>query len=153
MGAGGIEGQGIGGMSPYVWNSSGVFGQQMGGPKARWEQQYLSDTMMTPVTQAQIDANPDARFIDFAPPGTTLLGAESDGTIGPLGFGKMIVKSGAFDRCTVRRFYERYAGLKLDPARHKRYVDTLVEVYTNGGKRIRPFIKWITQQPRFRQGH
>ena len=65
----------------------------------------------------------------------------------------MIVASGAFDRCTVQRFYERYGGMKLDPAKHKRYIDKLVAVYNGEGKRIRPFIKWITEQPRFRMGH
>ena len=72
---------------------------------------------------------------------------------GPLGFGKIIVESGEFDRCTVRRFYERYAGVKLNPGTHKLYIDKLTQVFASKGKKIRPFIKWIFEQPRFRKGH
>jgi len=108
---------------------------------------------MTPITPADLEMNPDARFIDFAPPGTKLYGAESDGTIGPLGFAKMLVASGKFDRCTVRRFYQRFMGVALDPAKHKPYIDKLLKVYLEASRQIRPLIKWILKQPRFRQGH
>jgi hypothetical protein len=65
----------------------------------------------------------------------------------------MIVDSGEFDRCAVRRFYERFGGMKLDPAKHKLYIDKLVKVYSDSGKKMKPFIKWILSQPRFRKGH
>ena len=108
---------------------------------------------MTPVSQLDIDLNPDARFIDFAPPEVTLFGQVSDGTIGPLGFAKMMVNSGEFDRCTVRRFYSRFIGFELNPAVHSQYIETLVQVYLQGNRQIRPFIAWLLSQPRFRQGH
>jgi len=44
-------------------------------------------------------------------------------------------------------------GFELDPAKHKPYIDKLVQVYTTGGKKMKPFIKWILSQPRFRKGH
>ena len=151
MGAYGIGGQGIGGISPYRWKDGADY--YFNRVWSRWEGEYAPYTKMTPVTDDDIAFNPDARFIDFAPPGTTLFGVESDGTIGPLGFAKMLIESGKFDRCTVRRFYQRFMGLKLHPAKHKLYIDKLVKVYIEKGKQIRPFIKWMMKQARFRQGH
>jgi hypothetical protein len=149
----GAIGQHIAGLSPYRWNAIQKYGNPLWKQVPGWDAQYIPNTLMTPVSEMDIAMNPDARFFDFAPPGTTLFGATGDGTIGPLGFGKMIVASGEFDRCTVRRFYERYGGLKLNPAKHKLYIDKLLEVYLESGKKIRPLIKWIVSQPRFRKGH
>ena len=53
----------------------------------------------------------------------------------------------------MRRFYERYAEVKLNPGTHKLYIDKLTQVFASQGKKIRPFIKWIFEQPRFRKGH
>ena len=115
----------------------------------RWEAQFLPSTVMTPVTELDVELNPDTRFIDFAPPEVTLFGQVSDGTIGPLGFAKMMVSSGEFDRCTVRRIM----GYQLNPATHSQYIEQLVQIYIGGDRRIRPFIQWLIAQPRFRQGH
>ena len=117
--------------------------------KPRWEAQFLPSTVMTPVTKLDVELNPDTRFIDFAPPEVTLFGQVSDGTIGPLGFAKMMVSSGEFDRCTVRRIM----GYQLNPATHSQYIEQLVQIYIGGDRRIRPFIQWLIAQPRFRQGH
>jgi hypothetical protein len=141
----------LAGFSPYRWKDLN-YGNPGWHYKDRWKAQFIYDTVMTPVDEATIEANPDSRFIDFAPPGTTLFGIESDGTIGPLGFAKMIVESGQFDRCTVRRFYERFGGLTLDPAKHKLFIDKLLEIYLDNDRKLRPFIKWVVSQPAFRWG-
>jgi len=141
----------IAGITPHRWLQS--WGGSIHSSLIRWMGQYMPNTVMTPATELDIELNPDARFIDFAPPGTTLFGVTGDGTIGPLGFGKMIVDSGEFDRCAVRRFYERFGGMKLDPAKHKLYIDKLVKVYSDSGKKMKPFIRWILSQSRFRKGH
>ena len=146
-------GHGLGGLTPYRWDQIAGYGSPLSNDKKRWNSQFAPDTLMTPITQLDLDMNPDARFIDFAPPGITLFDITSDGTIGPLGFAKMIVESGEFDRCTVRRFYERFGGFRLNPAAHKLFIDKMVQVFTDGGKKIRPFIKWILSQPRARLGH
>ena len=100
MGPYGIGGIGIGGMSPKRWEQAGNSDAYY----LRWEGAYAPDTVMTPATADHIAFNPDARFIDFAPPEMSLFGVTGDGTIGPLGFGKMLGASGKFDRCSVRRF-------------------------------------------------
>jgi hypothetical protein len=138
----------IAGMNPWKWNQWKSYDTQI----KRWDAQFIPNTVLTPVDQTAIDVNPDARFIDFLPPGSDVLGATGDGTIGPLGFAKMLVQSGEFDQCMVRRFYKRFTGLWLDPALHQLYIDKLVQVYTDGGKKMKPFIQWILNQPRFRMG-
>jgi len=97
-------------------------------------------------------ANPSARFIDFLPPEQSLLGEQSDGTVGPLGFGKLLMASGAFDRCAVRRLHERFVGRDLDPATEAGYLDALVEGFIAGDRKARPFIKLLTQTASFRRG-
>ena len=141
----------VAGFAPWRWNQI-KYPSHLVSQRERWQQQFLDDTMMTPASLEDIQSNPDARFIDFAPPGTTLLGETGDGTIGPLGFGKMIVSSGEFDRCTVRRFYQRFGGVTLDPAKHKLFIDKMVQVLKNGGGKMRPFIRWIIERPVFRAG-
>ncbi len=64
-------------------------------PWIRWTRVFQPDTRLTPVSEAQMKANPNTRFIDFLPPEQTLLGLKGDGTIGPLGFGKIVVQSGS----------------------------------------------------------
>jgi hypothetical protein len=149
----GTAGHRVAGVSPYRWDKIKNYGNPLYKDSKRWNASYIPDTLMTPITEMDLFMNPDARFIDFAPPGTTLFDVVSDGTIGPLGFAKMVVESGEFDRCTVRRFYERFGGLRLDPAKHKLYIDKLIQVFTDGGRQVRPLIKWILSQPRTRLGH
>jgi len=146
-------GQRVAGITPHRWDQISGYGLPLWKEKPRWDAQFLPNTMMTPVSNLDVELNPDARFIDFAPPEVTLFGQTSDGTIGPLGFAKMIVSSGEFDRCTVRRFYERFVGFELNPAVHSQYIDTLVQVYVSGERKIRPFIAWLLGQARFRRGH
>jgi len=121
-------------------------------PFAQWNKWYRPGSLMTPATEAEVAANPYALFLDFLPPDETLLGQVSDGTVGPLGFAKMIVEAGAFDRCVVRRLHERVMGRDIDPAIEVGYLDALTEEFVQGGRIVRPFIKTLTQSEDFRRG-
>jgi hypothetical protein len=123
-----------------------------GDPFLHWIQWWRPNTRMTPVSQADADQNPETRFIDYLPPDQTLLGQKSDGTVGPLGFAKMVVASGAFDKCAVRRLHERFGGRAIDPAKEPGYLDALVEKFVKGGRKVRPFVKELTRSDVFRRG-
>ena len=120
--------------------------------RLRWLAQFLPGTLMTPVTEVDMAFNPDARFLDFAPPGTDVLGVSTDGTIGPLGFGKALVASGAFDRCMVRRFYGRILGVQLDFAVDKALMDSLVNEFVASGRDVRQLFMKLMTSERFRTG-
>jgi hypothetical protein len=115
----------------------------------RW---YTPDTQMTPITKAQDDEDPMRRFIDFLPPNQTLLGQTSDGTIGPLGFAKMIVGSGAFDKCFVRRMHERIVGRDIDAETESGYLDTLVTEFVKNNRTIRPLVRTLVTTQTFQRG-
>lgn len=121
-------------------------------PRARFELAFLPDTLLTPVTKVQIDANPDTRLIDFLPPDETLFGVAGDGTIGPLGFGKILIKSGEFDRCVVQKLYQQIVGRPLDPGTEKAYLDSLSEQFVKGNRGARAFIRVVMRSPEFRRG-
>ncbi len=123
-----------------------------GEPFAQWNKWYRPGSMMTPATEAEAAANPNALFLDFLPADQTLLGEVSDGTVGPLGFAKMIVAAGAFDRCVVRRLHQRVLGRDIDPAIESGYLDTLTDSFVEGGRIVRPFIKELTLGDSFRRG-
>lgn len=103
----------------------------------------IADTLMTPVTQELLDSNSDARFLDFMPAGTRLFGVEGDGTIGPLGFGRALVSSGEFDRCAVRRAYQRFGGRDLSPGRDDALIDAYVTEFVNANRNMRTLIESI----------
>ncbi len=86
-----------------------------GEPFAQWNKWYRPGSRLTPATEAEATANPYSLFLDFLPTEDTLLGQVGDGTIGPLGFAKIIVAAGAFDKCVVRRVHERVMGRDIDP--------------------------------------
>ncbi|MBU8898895.1 hypothetical protein KRR26_25105 [Corallococcus sp. M34] len=121
-------------------------------PFSHWNRWYVADTKLTPITPAQEQANPEAVFIDFLPPDQTLLGQVSDGTVGPLGFAKLIVAAGAFDKCVVRHLHAQVLGRDIDPATEAGYLDTEVSRYIAGGRKVRPYIKSLTQSELFRRG-
>lgn len=123
-----------------------------GDPFSHWNRWYVHDTAMTPVKQPPIDENPEVVFIDFLPPDQTLLGQKSDGTVGPLGFAKMIIAAGAFDRCLVRKLHGQVLGRDLDPAREAGYLDALTKMFVDAGRKIRPFVKELTRSELFRRG-
>ncbi|MCY1078790.1 hypothetical protein [Archangium lansingense] len=123
-----------------------------GDPFSHWNRWYSPDTLLTPVTEAQAQVNPEALFLDFLPPEQTLLGQVSDGTVGPLGFAKLIVAAGAFDRCVVRRLHAQVLGRDIDPAREAGYLDDQVARFIAGGRKVRPFVKSLTQSNLFQRG-
>ena len=136
------------GLSPWRWDDWQDYNSQ----KKRWTASFTANTWMTPVTDLDVETNGDARFFDYLPPGYELLGESSDGTIGPLGFAKMVVASGTFDRCMVRRFYDRFGGVWLDSGRHSAYIDKLVESFAASGRDAKALIRTILAEPPFRMG-
>ncbi len=123
-----------------------------GEPFSHWNRWYAAGTQMTPVTQAQVDADPLVVFIDFLPPDQTLLGQVSDGTVGPLGFSKLLIASGQYDRCVVRRLHQFVLGRDIDPAKETGYLDLLTANFVNDGRKVRPFVKRLTQSELFQRG-
>ncbi|WP_241758588.1 hypothetical protein [Pyxidicoccus parkwayensis] len=123
-----------------------------GDPFAHWNRWYAADTLLTPVTEAQAQTNPEALFIDFLPPEHTLLGQVSDGTVGPLGFAKLILAAGAFDKCVVRHLHAQVLGRDIDPAKEAGYLDEQTARFIAGGRKVRPFVKALTQSDLFRRG-
>ena len=120
--------------------------------RLRLENAYIHDTLMTPVSENRINSHPDSRLIDFLPQDTTLLGQTSDGTIGPLGFAKLIIASGDFDRCAVMRTYERFGGRALIRGKDEALIQKLLTQYLGEGRNVRALIRFIVSQPTFRQG-
>lgn len=123
-----------------------------GDPFLHWIQWWRPGSKMTPIAQADADANPEARFLDYLPPDQALLGQTSDGTVGPLGFGKLVLASGAFDRCAVQKLHERFGGRAIDLASESGYLDALVKKFVDGGRKVRPFLKELTRGSAFRRG-
>ena len=123
-----------------------------GEPFAQWNKWYRPGSRLTPATEAEATANPYALFLDFLPPEDTLLGQTGDGTIGPLGFAKIIVAAGAFDKCVVRRVHERVIGRDIDPTTESGYLDELTQGFVANGRLVRPFIKALTGSAIFRKG-
>jgi hypothetical protein len=123
-----------------------------GEPFAQWNKWYRPGSRLTPATEAEAAANPYALFLDFLPPDETLLGQVSDGTTGPLGFAKLIVAAGAFDKCVVRRVHGRVMGRDIDPTTESGYLDELTSAFVANGRLVRPFIKSLTGSVYFRKG-
>lgn len=107
----------------------------------RWEQSFLPDTRLTPISAEDAKAHPDWRLLDFLPPDQRLFDQVSDGTIGPLGFGKLLVKSGRFDRCAAQRLFERFVGRQIDPATDKARLDELTAQFLATGRKAKPFVR------------
>ncbi|HWB80508.1 MAG TPA: hypothetical protein VG755_36340, partial [Nannocystaceae bacterium] len=121
-------------------------------PFAQWNKWYRPGSLLTPATPEEAAADPNVLFIDYLPPDETLLGQSSDGTVGPLGFAKMIVAAGAFDRCVVRRLHERIVGRDIDPALESGYLDALTQEFVAGDRQVRTFVKALVQSDVFRRG-
>jgi hypothetical protein len=121
-------------------------------PFLRWNNTFVHDTTLTPVSQSDIGRNPDARLIDFLSPQSSLLGRSGDGTIGPLGFGKIVVDSGEFDRCAVQQLHERFIGRPIDLTTEREFVDALVAKFLEGQRKVKPFIRYLLAQDAFRNG-
>jgi len=135
---------------PTAWRGGGwPYG---GEPFSHWNRWYTADTRMTPLVQGNIDGDPLRVFLDFLPPDQTLLNQVSDGTVGPLGFGKLILASGAYDRCMARHLHELVVGRDIDPAKEAGYLDRLTADFVARGRRVRPFVKSLTTSPLFGRG-
>lgn len=151
----GFQGNGVvtlGGVGPGRWSQQSMQYGTTHEPFTRWSFAFNHNTVLTPATEAQIQQNPDARFIDFLPQGQNLFGVPSDGTIGPLGFGKILVASGEFDRCAVRKLYGKYLGTDLDLARDSAMIEDLTHTFVQGGRKVRPFLRYLLSRPEFRRG-
>lgn len=144
----------IPGVGPWRVTPAMLSGQYpyQDGAEFRWRTAFNPETILTPVTAAQIAANPEAVFLDTMPQSYTLLGQHGDGTMGPLGFGKILVASGAFDRCAVRRMYQRFVGRQLDPAAEKLVIDALAKRFSDGGRKVKPFVRYLMSTEEFRRG-
>jgi hypothetical protein len=123
-----------------------------GDPWDRMRRLWVPETRMTPVDMATAMSEPESRYIDFLPPDQTLYGATSDGTVGPLGLGKLLIDSGVFDRCAVRRLHERFVGRDVDPTSEAGYLQLLVDEFVGNGRRIRPFVRYLMQTEAFGRG-
>ena len=123
-----------------------------GSPFRRWFDAWTPETVMTPATQAQIDANPHAMLADTIPSDRTLFGVQNDGTSGPLGFGKMLVNSGEFDRCAVRQLHKFAVGRDIDPSKENGYLNALVEQFVAGDRHAKSFIKSLMVSETFKRG-
>lgn len=142
----------IGGIGPWTLAMSSPELLDYSSTVIRWNGSFRPNTWLTPITEADKLANADAVFIDFLPPQYKLFGETSDGTIGPLGFAKMIVKSGVFDKCMVRRFYKRFGGVELDQGTDALYIQKLVNGFTASGRNSRELIRTIVKESAFRLG-
>lgn len=121
-------------------------------PGYRWKNAFLPNTVLTPVTPEQLKANPEAVMLDTLPDTYTLLGEHGDGTMGPLGFGKIVVRSGDFDRCAARKLYTLFIGRDLNPATEQPFIDKLAREFVARERKLRPFIRYLFEQPELRRG-
>jgi hypothetical protein len=121
-------------------------------PGYRWKNAFLPNTVLTPVTAEQLKANPEVVLLDTMPETYTLLGEHGDGTMGPLGFGKLLVRSGEFDRCASRRLYAMFIGRELNPATEKGFIDKLAREFVARDRKLRPFLRYLFEQPELRRG-
>ncbi len=112
-------------------------------PYGRWNVSFAAGTFLTPVPPSRIMVNADARFLDFLPAGEKLFGLEGDGTIGPLGFAKLLVQSGELDRCAVDRLFERFMGRPLDLTKEAATETQLTTQFVQGGRKVKPFVKQL----------
>lgn len=127
----------VGGLGPYTFAANPAYAA----PWNRWAQSFQPGTRLTPITEQEAKEHPDWRLIDFLPTDQTMLGQTSDGTVGPLGFGKMLVRSGQFDRCMARRLFEHFVGRRLDPASDSTRLDELTGQFVNAGRKARPYVR------------
>ncbi|MGH1341807.1 MAG: DUF1585 domain-containing protein [Nannocystales bacterium] len=110
------------------------------------------DTLMTPVETVRLEENPDAALIDFLPEDYTLFGQTGDGTIGPLGLGKILVESGEFDSCMVRRVHEFVTGRDLVPGRDDTALDAYVDTFVDNDRSVRSLIRAVIRSDDFSIG-
>lgn len=123
-----------------------------GNPYRRWAEAWLPGTTLTPATEADVAKNLGVLADDTIPPGQEILGVHADGTSGPLGFGKILVRSGAFDRCAVQKIYAHFVGRPLSAVDESPYIEALAGEFAAGGRKLRPFLRSLLGRPEFRRG-
>jgi hypothetical protein len=121
-------------------------------PFSQWRRWFTPNTALTPITTDEAAAFVDAHFIDFLPPDQTLLGQTSDGTVGPLGFAKLIVEAGAFDRCVVRQVHKYVLGRDVDVATEAGYLDALVDDFVSDNRTVRGLVDRLIHSAPFERG-
>ncbi|TSC29581.1 DUF1549 domain-containing protein [Corallococcus sp. Z5C101001] len=131
---------------------SGQYPHTGNAPGLRWRNAFVPNTMLTPITPEELKANPESVLLDTMPESYTLLGVNGDGTMGPLGFGKLLVRSGEFDRCAARRLYAMFVGRDLNPATEKGFIDKLGREFAARERKLRPFIRYLFEQSELRRG-
>lgn len=109
--------------------------------RARFINTLIPNTVLTPLTESEVEADLNNRLIDFMLPGQQLFGRSSDGTVGPRGFAKILVDSGKFDQCAVRRAYERFGGRSLDLGKDSRELEEAVEDFVANNRNMNELIK------------
>lgn len=109
--------------------------------RSRFMNSLQPNTVLTPLTEQEVEADPNARLIDYMPADQQLLGQTSDGTIGPRGFAKILVDSGAFDKCAVRRAYSRFSGRELDVGRDAAELREATEQFVASGRDMGALIR------------
>lgn len=136
-----------------LWAGFGASGQPSanGEPWVRFRRVFAHDTRLTPVTAEQLEANPQAAFLDFLPPDQSLFGQVSDGTNGPLGLGKLLVLSGQLDQCMVQRFYQMMMGRRIG-ASEASTLTALTEDFVRENRNVRKLITRLAQRDEFRRG-
>ena len=123
-----------------------------GDPWERMSRLWAPGTRLTPVTAEDAMREPESRFIDFLPPDQTLYMQTSDGTVGPLGLAHMLIGSGAFDRCAVRRLHRRFVGRDVSPTSESGYLEQLVTAFLENDRQVRPFIRHLVHTDAFGRG-
>jgi len=137
-----ITAEWLSGKYPHIGNA----------PGQRWRNAFVPNTVLTPVTPEELKANPEAVLLDTMPESYTLLGEHGDGTMGPLGFGKLLVRSGEFDRCAARKLYAMFIGRELNPATEKGFIDKLAREFVSRERKLRPFLRYLFEQSELRRG-
>lgn len=113
---------------------------------------FAHDTLMTPVAEATLQAKPGAALLDFLPEDYQLFGQSGDGTIGPLGFAKVLIESGEFDRCAVRRLHRLVVGRDLTPGRDDGRIAAFVDAFVDSDRDALSLIEAFIEDPEFRHG-
>lgn len=114
--------------------------------RVRLTNTLLPNTVLTPLTEMEIEADINARLIDFLPADQKLLGQQGDGTIGPRGFAKILISSGAFDQCAVRRAYTRFGGRQLDLGKDTAELDQAIKTFVDSNRNMGQLIKTLVLQ-------
>lgn len=147
----GFEILGVGDAHPPDAWVTGQYPYQ-GEPWGRMRRLWAPGLRISPIDEATEMRELEARYIDFLPPDQSLFGRTSDGTVGPLGVAKILIDSGAFDRCAVRRLHERFVGRDVDPTAEAGYLQSLVATFVENERQIRPFVRHLFRSTTFRRG-